>query len=436
MKFGKLFYFITSTVLAVFFVLYSEIFFPSSLSKGSVTTVKKIYFADHISSAHQKVIDKFNERYKGQIEVEAVNLPFTKFSTNERKELLARYFRSKSDRIDVFSVDQIWVPRFAKWGINMESYFPAVQQNNFMNFAIESCSYNDSLVAVPLYIDIALMYYRKDLIKTLPNQKEIIDKLRNSITWEDFLALNSQVRDKPFFTFQADDFEGLMCIFTELLESQNVSLLKDGKLLLNTPEAEKALQLLVDLVNKYGASPKQVVQFKENSSYNYFVKQNGYFLRGWPSFLDNFKQDESYEKLRNEIEKAPTPHFKGYPAVSIYGGWNLMISRFSTKIPEAVKFVRFAMSEEAQKILYEEGGYLPINNNIYKDSVYVKAHPDLIFYKKLLKNGVYRPFTKRYTNISDIISFYLNQAIRKKIPVKTALTRASEKINSETILLK
>jgi multiple sugar transport system substrate-binding protein len=31
--------------------------------------------------------------------------PFQKFSTNERKELLTRSLRSKSDRIDIFSVD-------------------------------------------------------------------------------------------------------------------------------------------------------------------------------------------------------------------------------------------------------------------------------------------------------------------------------------------
>jgi multiple sugar transport system substrate-binding protein len=32
----------------------------------------------------------FNSRNKGRIEVVPVNLPFEKFTTNERKELLAR----------------------------------------------------------------------------------------------------------------------------------------------------------------------------------------------------------------------------------------------------------------------------------------------------------------------------------------------------------
>jgi len=75
----------------------------------------KIYFADNISIAHEALIKRFNETYRGEIEVVPINLPFSKFSTNERKELLARSLRSRSDLIDVFAVDLIWVPRFAKW---------------------------------------------------------------------------------------------------------------------------------------------------------------------------------------------------------------------------------------------------------------------------------------------------------------------------------
>ena len=75
----------------------------------------RIYFADNISVAHEALIKRFNEIYRGEIEVIPVNLPFSKFSTNERKELLVRSLRSKSDLIDVLAVDLIWVPRFAKW---------------------------------------------------------------------------------------------------------------------------------------------------------------------------------------------------------------------------------------------------------------------------------------------------------------------------------
>ena len=64
---------------------------------------------------------------------------------------------------------------------------------------------------------------------------------------------------------------------------------------------------------------------------------------------------------------APTPHFKNGQTVSVFGGWNLMISKYSPHIDESIIFIKYLLSEEAQKILHQEGGYLPINNLIYEN---------------------------------------------------------------------
>lgn len=438
MKFGKLFYVLLSTVLVTVFILISNIFAPIGTPGVSGSNVVKIYFADYISPSLQKVINEFNEKYAGQIEVHTINLPFTKFSTNERKELLARYLRSKSERIDVFSVDQIWVPRFAKWGISMDKYFDPAEKEGLLNYALETCNYNDTLVAIPLYIDVALLYYRKDILGKLPDYKKIEAELDSSITWKQFIKLHDEMKaySNPFYLFQADDYEGLICSFSELMGEQNTPFIVNGKLKLNTPQARRAAQLLVDLVQKYKISPKQVVQFKEDPSYEYFLKKNGVFLRGWPSFGTHYQNDSTYKYVVKNIGKAPTPHFENSRSSSVYGGWNLMISQFSNHVPEAVKFVNYLISPEAQKQLYENGGYLPVNKSIYDDTEFVNEHPDLKFYERLLKHGYHRPFLERYTSISDILSYYLNEAIKGKISVDKALRTATEKVNSESILIK
>lgn len=91
----------------------------------------KLYYVDNISETHQRLIDRFNQRYAGRIEVIPVNLPFSKFSTNERKEILARSLRSKSERIDVFAVDIIWTQRFAKWSHPLDAYFDESLADSF-----------------------------------------------------------------------------------------------------------------------------------------------------------------------------------------------------------------------------------------------------------------------------------------------------------------
>ncbi len=438
MKFGKVFYSIIGAILVIVLLILSQVFLSIDLDKTAVPVEKKIYFADNISKAHLKVIEKFNERYKGLIRVVPINLPFEKFSTNERKELFARYFRSKSDRIDVFAVDQIWVPRFAKMSINLEHYINPEQKLDLLPQALRSCSYHDSLVALPLYIDISLMYYRNDLLKKYPDYNNIIKKLNNSITWKDFIDLYGKAGNSsnPFFTFQADSYEGLICFFTEMVAGQNANFMEGDKINLSTPEAMRSLQLLVDLVNRYKLTPPEVTHFKENQSYDYYLERNGIFLRGWPGLRDNYGELPEYNNILDEIRMVPNPHFGSFKPVSVYGGWNLMISKFSTKVPEAIRFLKFVESEEAQKIMFEDGGYLPVNEKLYADSSYVQTYPVLKYYRSLLETGIYRPFTERYTNISDILSFYLNQAIRKEISVNDALQRASEKINSETFLLK
>lgn len=169
MNFKKIFYIIISAILVTVLLLFTFVFSSGGIDSRNKLNVKTIYFVDHISSAHQKVIDLFNERNKSSIRVETINLSFDKFSTNERKELLARYLRSKNNRIDIFSVDQIWVPRFVRWGISLNSLIDSSEVNKIIPNALTTCYYDDSLYAVPLYIDISVMFYRDDLLRKLPD---------------------------------------------------------------------------------------------------------------------------------------------------------------------------------------------------------------------------------------------------------------------------
>jgi multiple sugar transport system substrate-binding protein len=402
----------------------------------SADKVKKIYFADNISPAHQKVIDRFNEKYQGRIRVESIDIPFSKFSTNERKELFARYLRSKSDQIDIFSVDQINVPRFAKWCEPLGHFFTQNAKDSVLQYALRSCYVNDTLVAVPLFIDIGLMYYRRDLIAHLPDAAAVESTLQHSITWDEFIRLGARLRSpgRPFYVFQADNYEGLLCSFCEMMANQHNPLYAHNSLQLESPEAVNAVALLARLVHEEHLSPAGVTQFKEINSYRYFVEHNGVFLRGWPTFVRDYQAVYGDMGIAPRLAKAPLPHFKGYPPASILGGWNLIISKYSVQKKEALTFIRFLMSEEAQKIMYEEGGYLPVNNALYQDTAYTRRHPDLLFYRSLMATGVNRPSLIEYTKMSDIISECIKSAIAGEAAPAQALAKASRMIRSEGII--
>ncbi len=155
-KWGFIFLlFVTITYLTIFFIDY----------KSEGKKVKEIYFADRITAAHRILINEYNKMHEGEVKVIPVDFPNTDFSTNDRKEVVARSLRGHGDGIDLFAVDVIWVQRFAKWCEPLDKYFSAKERNNILNPALESCYYDSELVAVPLDMVQGIMYYRKDLIK-------------------------------------------------------------------------------------------------------------------------------------------------------------------------------------------------------------------------------------------------------------------------------
>ncbi len=399
--------------------------------------ITRIFFVDNISPAHQKLIRQFNTEFAGEIEVVPINVPFTKFSTNERKELLARSLRSKSDRIDVFAVDLIWVPRFARWAEPLDRYIPINKRATILKDALQSC-YNGKgqLVAVPFYIDIGMMYYRKDLLSALPDYPRLAERLKQSITWEEFLRLHDRLprKDVPYFLFPAKNYEGLVCSFVELVASQGASFFQGDSLQLNTPAARKAVQLLVDLVHKYKFTPPEVTEFDETQTYRYALAHDGVFFRGWPAFVREFNVAHT-PKMEN-IEPAALPHFKQGKPVSVFGGWNLMLSRFSTKKTAAMKFIHFIMRRESQELMFREGGYLPVNTEVYQDSQFVSRFPELRYYRRLLQHGVHRPYLIDYTKVSDVISYYIHSAIKGSLSVEEALKRATQIINSREVFIR
>ncbi len=389
-----------------------------------------ICLADDISPTYRKVIDEFNRDYKGKIFVETINIPFSKFSTNQRKELFDRFFRTKSSQVDVFSVDEIWTAKFAKWCQPLGAYFPNGLKDKILPTALESCYYDSTLVAIPLFVDVGLMYYRKDLIDGLPNASTIEKELRNSITWREFekVGMEFKGRSNPFYIFQADNYEGLMCSLDEMMTGLGYPLYANGRFQLQSPGAEEAVGQMVDLVQRYHLSPPVVTDLRETSSMKYCLRKNGIFLRGWPD-IDKTLRDSAAKSTDGERwAMAPVPHFAGHHAVSILGGWDLMISKYSLHKNAALTLIKFLIRKKIQEIMFEQGGYLPSNANVYSDKEFVERNPNLKFYMKLLNTGVHRPSLPDYTRFSDIISYYVKLAISGKLSTSAALAAAAHAI--------
>lgn len=435
-KFSNKFSYLAAGIALILFILYTILFVFTNVEPRS-SAVTQIYFADNISPAHQKLIERFNRKYKGKIEVVPINLPFSKFSTNERKEILARSLRSKSDRIDVFAVDLIWVARFAKWAEVLNPYIMEKQRKNILPQALNSCTYQGNLVASPFYLDIGVMYFRRDLIENLPNAKSLIKRLKESITWEELLQLEKKLPQYKhrFYLYQAKSYEGLVCNFYELFNPRIHQLFTRDSINLTTAAGKRALQFMVDLIYRYQATPPAVLNYDEFQCYLYALQNDAIFLRGWPGFKRHYRHLIADTSKIDKFDVAAVPHFAGEPPAAVFGGWNLMISKFSTKKWAANKFLQFVLEERNQKRLFIEGGFIPVNRQVYRDSLFLQQQPELNYYRQLIRNGVHRPYVVDYTRISDVISYYFHRAIRGDISVDAALRTSTKMINHKKAVI-
>jgi multiple sugar transport system substrate-binding protein len=391
--------------------------------------VTEIYFADRITEAHRLLIDRYNALHAGQVKVVPIDFPNEEFSTNERKEILARSLRGEGDGIDLLAVDVIWVQRFAKWCEPLDSYFTEAELQRITPDALYSCYSDGRLYAVPLDMVQVVMYYREDLLRSLKGGEKAIRELQRSMTWSDFLQLRTTLGWKrPFYIYPAADYEGLICSYIEVLLSLQPDYFSTVGFNFDTPKGQEALQLLVDLIQKYGATPPVSTTFTEVPSYVYFMNHNGLFLRGWVTYDHDFK-GEPYDTVKQKyLRVAPIPHPADGRPTSMFGGWDLMISRFSRNKEAVVDFLKYLLRDDSQEAFYVHSGYYPVVTSFYESPKSLRKFPEIAQIKELMRTGVHRPANKEYTNFSKIMSHYFSLAIKRKMSVREATRSATRAI--------
>ena len=174
-------------VLCAIALVYFTIF--AFLFKRPTEHVTEFYFADRMTEAHRILINQYNQSHAGKIKVIPVDFPNPDFSTDTRKEILARSLRGDDDGIDLLAVDVIWVQRFAKWCEPLGKYFTDEERKRITPIALGSCYHEGELVAVPLDISEGVVYYRADLLANEPRGKELLQKVQSVMSWDDFLKI-------------------------------------------------------------------------------------------------------------------------------------------------------------------------------------------------------------------------------------------------------
>lgn len=364
----------------------------------------------------EKVIDDFNKETNSNLIL--VRQPTY---TDQRKQSLIISLEGKQSNPDLFLIDVVWISQFIQsdWLEELNLY---TQKTNFDTSPFFESVLNlvdkldDKLYALPVFMDVALLYYRTDLIDLPP------------VTWTELknqtqkIQKDQRAENKNFngFIWQGAQYEGLICSFLEFIASNDGSILKNDSIKINSQQNEEALKYMQDLIHKYKISPENTyTEMKEEEVRREFQKGNALFERNWTYAWQLHNNDDS--NVKGKVGMTILPHFDDHGSVSTLGGWHIGISKYSDKKEKAWQFIQYVTSYKVQKKMVLTIGWNPGRKDVYTDEELNRKLPHLKTLKYVFDNTVARPTVPYYSSVSEVIQKNVNNCLANKISPKDAL---------------
>jgi multiple sugar transport system substrate-binding protein len=348
-----------------------------------------------------------------------------------RQELLVAMTSKRSDP-DVTLLDVAWLPQFSESGWLRPIPADGVEETAFFDRVLDLVDRKqDRLIALPVYLDGGILYYRRDLL-------EKYGYAGPPETWDELVQMARAVQEgerrtnPDFFGFvwQGAQYEGLVCTFLEFAVSRGGGIQKArGDLSIDTEANREALRFMVDLVHRHRISPPNTfTEMKEEEVRLFFQAGNALFERNWPYAWALHQKDSS--AVRGRTRTAPLPRSPSGRTASTLGGWHIAVSAFTDLPGPSLEFLRFVTSKEVQRSLVLEQGWNPGRKDLYRDPAVRENSPHVARLKPVFENAVARPALPYYPLLSEILQRRLNAALSGTLSPENALETADREIRT------
>lgn len=363
------------------------------------------------------------------IEVELMRQPT---DTDQRRQSLIVPLKAGEGDPDVFLMDIVWIGQFAASGW-LESLEPMIAADHFdtspfFSRVIELAdTYEGKLVALPVYVDAGLLYYREDLLQeygyTSPPE-----------TWADLVRMAVEIQraqrmtNPEFwgFVWQGAQYEGLVCTFLEFATAAGGGLMdRSGALTIDRPENVSALGFMRDLIATFEVSPPNTfTEMKEEEVRSVFQGGNALFERNWP-YAWSLHQEEG-SPVRGLVGISLLPEFSGGRHAATLGGWHVGISRSSDNKGDAWTLVKYIVSRKVQLGFALNLGWNPARQDLYDAPEILEAAPHLVKLRDIFEAAAARPNVPYYSLLSREIQQRVNAALSGAVTPGEALEAAQQ----------
>jgi trehalose/maltose transport system substrate-binding protein len=293
--------------------------------------------------------------------------------------------------VDVLTLDMIWVgplaPKLADLGPGLGAaaklHFPAMIRHN---------TFNGRLVALPVFTDVGVLYYRKDLLGKYgyqgpPTTYGELERMARAIQ-------AGERRQDPLFSgyiWQGRPYEGLTCNALEWQANQGGNQLVGQDPRRATVGNARAIAAFRRAAGWVGTiSPALVLTYDELDTSRVFGAGHAAFMRGWGDMVAALNARGSAVAGRFAI--AALPHEgPGTQGAGVLGGWQVGVAGSSRHVAEAIELARYLASPEVQAYRAELGGFLPTIPAVYQLQRVRGAQPLLQAFPAHIQGALYRP---------------------------------------------
>jgi len=403
---------------------------PATLALVAVTIVAcggrpdTLTFSGSVLGAEGAIVRRQIERFEAAYPGVDVEVRSTPDAADARHQLYVQWLNAWAPDPDVLQLDVVWTPEFAAagWILPLDRFDPPL--DDFFAATRTANTWQGELFAVPWFVDVGMLYWRRDLMDAPPAT---------------FAALTGIARDAraggvPYgLVWQGARYEGLVTVFVEHLAGFGGRILDDqGRVVVDSPEAVRALEFMCDSVDA-GIVPAAALAWQEEQTRFAFQNGRAAFMRNWP-YAAALLRDAADSAVAGRFGVTAMPRAADAPAgrqAAALGGAQLAINARSRQPDLAWALVAFLTAPEQMLERAEVAGQFPSRRSLYDHPRLADALPippgDA---RTIVEHAVARPVSPVYSELSGALQVHLHRALTGQETPADALTRAADAIRA------
>jgi multiple sugar transport system substrate-binding protein len=375
----------------------------------------------------KKLIDGFNRRHRGEIQVAWREMPAASVDYFEQ---IQAELQSGQSKVDVIAGDVVWPAQFAAngWILDLSDRFTGGMQQGYLAGPLESVYYEGNVYGVPWITDAGMFYLRKDLLEkggfSGPPK-----------TWDEMKQMSEKVRQDQGtrfgYVFQGSQDEGGVVDALEHVWNAGGSVLDGGRVVIESPESAKGLTLRRSIIVD-GIAPEASGDYTTQESQGVFTSGDSVFMRNWPFVFGLLSDPETSRVKPDQVDIASLPVAdQADQSFTGLGGWNFMVNATAEdKLDQIWTFIEYMSAPEQQRTFALESARLPTLRSLYEDEEVLNNLPVAKLGREALENARPRPVSQYYSDMSLAMADQFNAALKGEVPVGRALENLQGELQS------